>query len=75
MSPLKIQKSGTHAAGDFSLQFSGIEKYSLCRAIMPRPGFYKPLSVQLFNWNTSVFIVFLRIFYYFALVFLQIHAI
>ena len=37
MSPLKIQKSGTHAAGDFSLQFSGIEKYSLCRAIMPRP--------------------------------------
>ena len=38
MSPLKIQKSGAHAAGDFSLQFSGIEKYSLCRAIMPRPG-------------------------------------
>ena len=27
-----------HADGDFSLQFSGIEKYSLCRAIMPRPG-------------------------------------
>ena len=27
-----------HADGDFSLQFSGIEKYSLCRAIMPGPG-------------------------------------
>ena len=39
MRALKIQRRGVaHADGDFSLQFSGIEKYSLCRAIMPRPG-------------------------------------